>query len=116
MGTHYIPRNVEGEGRILFIFSRKALVYTFIGAAVGGLLFYLPFSLASMGVVGIILLLLCALIGFSIATFKMPEITFWEFTKKTGGENIDEIIKRAIKFKRNKNKIYILKEGDTKDE
>ena len=33
MGTYNIPRNVKGEGRILFIFSTKALIST----AVGGL-------------------------------------------------------------------------------
>ena len=31
MGTYNLPRNVKGEGRILFIFSSKALIYTFIG-------------------------------------------------------------------------------------
>ena len=29
-----VPRNVKGEGRILFIFSTKALITTGIGAAV----------------------------------------------------------------------------------
>lgn len=28
MGTYYIPRNVKGEGRILFIFSGKSMIYT----------------------------------------------------------------------------------------
>ncbi|MDO5556010.1 MAG: hypothetical protein Q4G09_05125 [Clostridia bacterium] len=28
MATHQIPRNVSGEGRILFIFSTKALIYS----------------------------------------------------------------------------------------
>ena len=46
----------------------------------------------------------------------MPEINSFEFTKKTGGENIDDIIKRAIKFKMKKNKIYIYGKGETKDE
>ena len=31
MGTHMIPRNTKGEGRILFIFSTKAMIYTAIG-------------------------------------------------------------------------------------
>lgn len=29
--AYQIPRNVKGEGRILFIFSTKALIYTGIG-------------------------------------------------------------------------------------
>lgn len=32
MGTYMIPRNTKGEGRILFIFSTKALIYTVVGA------------------------------------------------------------------------------------
>lgn len=31
MGTHMIPRNTKGEGRILFIFSTKAMIYTAVG-------------------------------------------------------------------------------------
>ena len=39
MGTYNVPRNVKGEGRILFIFTPKSLIYTVIGVAIG-LLFY----------------------------------------------------------------------------
>ena len=46
MGTYNLPRNVKGEGRILFIFSAKALICTAIGGAIG-LVFYLIFSLLS---------------------------------------------------------------------
>ncbi len=28
VALHEIPRNVKGEGRILYIFSTKALIYT----------------------------------------------------------------------------------------
>ncbi len=28
MGTYMIPRNTKGEGRILFIFSTKAIIFT----------------------------------------------------------------------------------------
>ena len=31
--AYQIPRNVKGEGRILFIFSTKALITTGMGAA-----------------------------------------------------------------------------------
>ena len=31
MGTYMIPRNTKGEGRILFIFSTKALIFTVVG-------------------------------------------------------------------------------------
>ncbi|MCI8637137.1 MAG: hypothetical protein HFJ36_04765 [Clostridia bacterium] len=106
MGTYNVPRNVKGEGRILYIFSYKALVYTAVGIGIG-LILYLIFSLIGLTFVGVILIGIFGLIGFSIATFKVPDTNRSEFTKKTGGENIDEIIKRGIKFKMQKKKIYV---------
>ena len=41
MGTYGIPRNTKGEGRILFIFSTKALIYTVVGAGIGFPIHYL---------------------------------------------------------------------------
>ncbi len=115
MGTYNLPRNVKGEGRILFVFSTKALIYSAVGAGIG-LIFYLIFKILSMSVVGLIFVALFALIGFVIGTFKMPDTNAFEITKKTGGENIDDVIKRAIKFKMQKNKIYVYEEENrTKD-
>ena len=101
MGTYNLPRNVKGEGRILFIFSAKALIYTAIGVVVG-LIFYSIFSLLNFTIGGLIAIGIFGLIGFIIGTFKMPESTAFEITKKTGGENIDDVIIRAIKFKMQK--------------
>lgn len=115
MGTYNIPRNVKGEGRILYIFSTKGLIYTTIGATIG-ILFYLLFKAIGLTIVGIVIIAVLALAGFIIGTFKMPETTAFEITRKTGGENIDDVIKRAIKFHKNKRKIYIYKEEETKDE
>lgn len=122
MGTYNLPRNVKGEGRILFIFSTKALIYSAVGA-VAGLIFYLIFSMIGMGMIGLIITVAFGLVGFCIGTFKVPDSTAFEITKKTGGENIDDVIKRAIQFKMKKNKIYIyreeekeIKEEETKDE
>lgn len=106
MGTYNLPRNVKGEGRILFIFSAKALVYTAIGGACG-LPLYLIFSMLSMNTVGIIFIALFGLVGFVIGTFKVPESANFKITQKTGGENIDDVIRRGIKFKMQKNKIYV---------
>ena len=58
-------------------------------------------------------MLLLALIGFAIGTLKVPETNAFEITKKTGGENIDDVIRRAIKFKMNRNRIYIYDRDDT---
>ena len=106
MGTYNIPRNVKGEGRILFIFSTKALIYTGIGALAGGV-FYIIFSLLSLNFIGIIFVLLFGLIGFLIGTLKIPNSQRFSITRETGGENIDEIIKRVVKFKTKKDKIYV---------
>ena len=111
MGTYNLPRNVKGEGRILFIFSAKALICTAIGGAIG-LVFYLIFSLLSMGIVGIVLIVVFALIGFIIGMFKVPDSNNFNITRSTGGENIDDVIKRAIKFKMQKNRIYVYETGD----
>ena len=123
MGTYNLPRDVKGEGRILFIFSAKALVYTAIGAALG-LPFYLIFSIVSLGYVGIACIVILGLLGFAIGAFKMPDTSNFKITQSTGGENIDDVIRRGIKFKMQKNRIYIyendMKEekekGETKDE
>lgn len=111
MGTYNIPRNVKGEGRILFIFSGKSLIYTVIGVGVG-LPFYGLFAMMNMHVVGIVAIAITALIGFVIGTFKMPSIGIFKFTKTVSGENIDDIIKRAILFKKKGNRIYL----NTKEE
>lgn len=106
MGTYNLPRNVKGEGRILFIFSSKALITTCIGGA-AGLVFYFIFNLLGLKMVGLVITLIFAFIGFAIGTFKVPDTNGLEITRKTGGENIDDVIKRYIKFKTNKKKYYV---------
>lgn len=107
MGTYNIPRNVKGEGRILFIFSTKAFFYTVIGALIGGL-FYLILKMLGLAFIGFIIILIFGVIGFSIATFKMPQIKNVKGLKDIGGERIEEVIKRYVKFKSKKGKIYTL--------
>lgn len=114
MGTYYLPRNVKGEGRILFIFTTKSLIYSVIGAVIG-LPFYFILSALGTTMGGIAVVAIVALIGFVIGTVKMPELGKFEFSKKTGGENIDDIIKRAIMFKAKGKKVYIYKEGENND-
>ena len=115
MGPYYIPRNVKDEGRILFIFTGKSMIYTAIGAGIG---IFLNIILSAFGakLIGMILIAIFSLIGFSIGTFKMPNIGAFAFTKKVGGEPIDEVILRAIKFKKSNNKIYVYDKEETKDE
>lgn len=104
MGTYNIPRNLRGETRILIIFSVKSLITTAIGALIGAI-FLLIFSLLGLKIVGIIIMALFALIGYAMGTFKIPTLAGLPFTKKIGGESLDEIIKRYIKFRMNR-KIY----------
>ena len=111
MGTYNLPRNVKGEGRILFIFTGKSMIYTVIAGGIG-LLFYLIFSMMNLKMVGIAITVIFALIGFVIGTVKVPNIEKFEFSRKTGGENIDDIIKRAIKFKTKGKKIYVYEEEE----
>lgn len=116
MQTHEIPRNYKGEGRILYIFSTKGLIYTCIGAGIG-LIFYFILKMLGFSMVGLVITLIFGVIGFAIGTLKVPESSAFEITKKTGGENIDDVILRWIKFKKNGNKVYVYKlEEETKDE
>ena len=113
MGTYNIPRNVKGEGRILFIFSTKSLIYTGIGGAIG-VPFHFIFAAIGLWVVGFIMIAVFALLGFIIGTFKIPEIDSLKFTKKVGGLNIDEVIKRALLFRKKGKKIYLYTKEEEK--
>ena len=65
MGTYLIPRDTKGEGRILFVFSKKALIYTSVGLVIG-FLFYKLMQLMHLNVIGIILRVAFGVIGFVI--------------------------------------------------
>ena len=88
------------------IFSTKSLIWT-AGTALIGFFIYLIFKSIGLNTVGLIFLVLCAGIGFVIGTFKVPESTNFKVCRQTAGENLDDIIIRAIKFKLKKNKIYV---------
>ena len=69
-----------------------------------------------MKTVGIVIIVVLALIGFAVGTFKMPKTDGFKITRKTGGENIDDVIKRAILFKKKGNMIYLYAREETKDD
>lgn len=110
MSTHYIPKDLRGETRILIIFTVKSLITTAIFGGIG-CIFYFIFSLLGMKVVGIIILAILALLGYAFGTVKMPRITGWKFTKNIEGDSMDDIFVRYIKFKTNK-KIYTYTKED----
>lgn len=112
--SYNIPRNVKGEGRILYVFSYKALIYTGIGIGIG-LIFYFILSLMGLDVVGYVIIGILGFIGFGIGTFKVPDVVFLKGARLAAGDKIDDVIIRAIKFKMNKNKYYIFKEEEPKE-
>ena len=115
MQIYEIPRDYRGEGRILYIFSTKGLIYTAVGVAIG-LIFYFIFKLMKLTIVGIVITVIFGLIGFCIGTFKMPDYKKFSLTQKTGGEKLDDVIMRYIKFKQKKNRIYVSIKEEPKDE
>ena len=116
MQVYNLPRNVKGEGRILFIFTPKSIMYTAILASIGFIL-YIFFKAIDLKMVGTICLIFFALVGFAVGTLKVPGIVGISWTKKNAGERLDDILKRAFEFKRKGKKIYIYDEkGETEDE
>ena len=89
------------------IFSTKSLIYTAIGGAFGLIFYYIFGNILGITWLGITLAVFFALIGFGIATFKVPETNAFEITRKTGGEKIDEVILRAIRFKAKGKRLYL---------
>lgn len=103
------------SGRLLMIFSYKALIYTVISGVIG-LIFFFLFKSVGLSKVGIVFIVIFALIGFAIGTFKVPEIDTFEITRKTGGQNIDDVLKQLIKFKMKKKKIYTYAKEEKENE
>ena len=114
-GPYNIPRDYKGEGKILYIFSTKALIFTAVGLGIGLIFSYL-FKMIKLGKIGFTIMLILGVIGYAIATFKIPESKKFNFTVKAGGENIDTIILRWIKFKQKNKRIYVYKDASTKEE
>lgn len=112
-GPYNIPRNYKGENKILFIFSTKAFMFTGVGAVIGVVLYYI-LSLFSLKTLGVVFIVLFSFIGFALGTFKVPEINTSKFSAKTGGEPLDQVILKWIKFKRKNKKIYVYKPEEEK--
>lgn len=116
MATHNIPRDVKGEGRILFIFTPKSLIYAAVGAVIGLLIYSLVISLVYPSFyLQLIVILFFAAIGYAIAMVKIPESNRFDILRKNGGEKIDETIIKALKFKAQKNRIYVYTKEETKN-
>ena len=111
MSTHYIPKDLRGETRILIIFTVKSLITTAIFGGVG-VVFWLIFKAFGMGFAGLIILLILALIGYGFGTLKIPRITGLPFTKNIEGDSTDDVVIRYAKFKANKKVYSYMKEDN----
>jgi predicted nucleic acid-binding Zn ribbon protein len=115
MGTYNIPRNTKGEGKILYIFSTKALIYTVAGIILGVMfksilgIFGKAFKGTSgfFSILGIVLIVIFAILGFVIGTIKVPHNDRFEICKKAAGINLDKVIWESIKFHFKKSKYYV---------
>ena len=112
MGSYYIPRNLRGETRLLYIFTVKSLITTVAGALIGSVFLFI-FSIMNLKIVGIVIIAIFALTGYAIGAVKIPSLSGIPITKKIGGEPLSEIILRWIKFNKNK-KIYVYTKEEKK--
>ena len=114
--SYMIPRNTKGEGRILMIFSRKSFLWTIACAAVGLVTIYPICAMFGATLIGWVGILVFGLIGYIIGGLKMPNSQNFEILRKTGGEDIDEILLRLLKFKKGGKKIYLYYTGGNENE
>jgi len=114
--SYMIPRDTKGEGKILMIFSKKSFIWTVIFAGVGLITIYPICYIIKARLIGMISVLLLGLIGFAIGTFKMPNSQNFEILRKTGGEDVDEILIRLLKYKQRGKNVYLYYTGGKEDE
>ena len=69
---------------------------------------FLSISMQNYLKVASIFILIFGILGFAIGTFKIPENANLNFCRKVGGESIDTVFIRWVKFKRKHNKILFL--------
>ena len=111
--SYMIPRDTKGEGRILMIFTKKSFLGTVLGASIALITIYPICAIFGASLIGWIGVLIFGLIGFIITALKMPNSSNFEILRKTGGEDIDEILLRLIKFKKGGKRVYLYREFNT---
>jgi len=114
--SYTIPRDTKGEGKILMIFSKKAFLWTIACACAGLVTIYPICAILGYSLIGLVGILIFGLIGFVIGSCKMPDSQNFEILRKTGGEDIDEILFRLYKFKKRGKKIYLYHTGGKENE
>ena len=106
--TYFVPRNVKGESRILYIFTMKSFIFTLV-AGVIGVLVWMGFK-AITGIENLVAMLVFigvfAGIGYLIGALKIPDSPLMGPFRKAGGEYVSDIIGRFFTFGFRK-KIYL---------
>ena len=93
------------------IFTTKSLIASCAGAAIGLAIYDFLKVIIGLGKIGLIF----AAIGYGITTLKVPETSNFEITRKTGGDRMDDVILRALKFRQKGKRIFVYtKEEDKK--
>lgn len=96
------------------IFSTKSLIASVIGAVIGFGVYYCLNIFFRLGKAGLIITAVFAAIGYGITTLKVPESNNFAITRKTGGDRIDDVILRALKFRQKGKRIYIYTKEENK--
>ena len=98
------------------IFTTKSLIYTVVTGLVGLIFYYIFGKLLGLTWLGIGIVVVFAILGFIVGTFKIPDTNSNELTRKLGGEEIDKAFLKWWKFKKKGNVIYTyLKEEDNEN-
>lgn len=96
------------------IFTTKSLIATCVGAGLGLAIYYFLKIFLGLGKIGLIITLIFAAIGYGITTLKMPESNNFAITRKTGGDRIDDVLLRTLKFKQKGKRIYVYTKEENK--
>lgn len=96
------------------IFTTKSLIFSVIGAIIGLVIYYFLKTIFGLGKMGLLLTVIFAVIGYGITSLKMPESNNFAITRKTGGDRMDDVILRAIKFKQKGKRIYVYTKEENK--
>ncbi|MBO5476519.1 MAG: PrgI family protein [Clostridia bacterium] len=106
--SYFVPRNVKGESRILYIFTMKSFIFTLAAGVVGIGVWFLISSLFAID--SLVAMLICvaifAVIGYLLGALKIPDSPIMGIFRKAGGEYLSDIILRFITFG-GKKKIYL---------
>lgn len=105
--SYFVPRNVKGESRILYIFTMKSFIYTLIFGLIGLFVGYIVGLLADISlIIKIIIIGIFGVIGYIIGAVKIPDSPAMGPLRKAGGEYLSDILFRIITFG-SKKKIYV---------